>query len=46
MKLHNDKKIFNQAIRGASEYFKIEPSLVEKDYFVTLVLCELAMKKQ
>jgi predicted nucleotidyltransferase component of viral defense system len=44
MKLHNDKDIFNQAIRGASEYFKIEPSLVEKDYFVTLVLHELAKK--
>jgi predicted nucleotidyltransferase component of viral defense system len=44
MKLHNDKGIFNQAIRGASEYFKIEPSLVEKDYFVTLVLRELAKK--
>jgi hypothetical protein len=37
MKLHNDKDIFNQAIRGASEYFKIEPSLVEKDYFVAVV---------
>jgi predicted nucleotidyltransferase component of viral defense system len=44
MKLHNDKGIFNQAIRGASEYFKIEPSLVEKDYFVTLVLHELTKR--
>jgi predicted nucleotidyltransferase component of viral defense system len=44
MKLHNDKGIFNQAIRGASEYFKLEPSLVEKDYFVTMVLRELAKK--
>jgi predicted nucleotidyltransferase component of viral defense system len=44
MKLHRDKSIFDQAIRGASDYFKIEPSLVEKDYFVTMVLHELAQK--
>lgn len=38
MKLHNDVKAFEQAVRGASEYFNTDPALVEKDYFVTLVL--------
>lgn len=38
MKLHNDKAAFEQAVRSTSRYFGVEPALVEKDYFVTLVL--------
>lgn len=38
MKLHKDKATFEQAVRSASRYFNVEPALVEKDYFVTLVL--------
>lgn len=38
MNLHNDKERFREAIIAASIMFGIEPSLVEKDYFVTLFL--------
>lgn len=38
MKLHKDKATFEQAVRSASRYFNVESALVEKDYFVTLVL--------
>ena len=40
MNLHNDKERFREAIIAASTMFGIEPSLVEKDYFVTLFLKE------
>lgn len=40
MNLHNDKDRFREAIIAASTMFGIEPSLVEKDYFVTLFLKE------
>lgn len=40
MNLHNDKEQFREAIIAASIMFGIEPSLVEKDYFVTLFLKE------
>ena len=38
MKLHEDKMRFVEAITAASTTFGIEPALVEKDYFVTLLL--------
>ncbi len=38
MKLHNDRAAFEQAVRSTSRYFNVEPALVEKDYFVTMVL--------
>ncbi len=41
MKLHNSKESFERLIRLVSDYYKIDPSLVEKDYFVTLLLKEL-----
>ncbi len=41
MKLYKDEKAFRQAIAAASRYTKIDPSLVEKDYFITLFLQEL-----
>ena len=41
MKLHNSKESFETLIRIVSDYYKIDPALVEKDYFVTLLLKEL-----
>ena len=41
MILHNDKVNFDIAIRAASRYFNVSPAIIEKDYYVTLVLCEL-----
>lgn len=38
MDLHKNKVIFKEAIIQTSLYFNIKPSLVEKDYFVTLFL--------
>ena len=38
MKLHKNKATFEQAVRSASRHFNVDPTLVEKDYFVTLVL--------
>ena len=42
MVLHNDKESFDIAIRAASRHFNVSPAIIEKDYYVTLVLCELA----
>lgn len=38
MKLDNDKQKFYEAIEAASNYYGIDRSLIEKDYFVTLFL--------
>lgn len=42
MVLHKDKKSFDIAIRAASRHFNVSPAIIEKDYYVTLVLRELA----
>ena len=42
MILHEDKENFDIAISAASRYFNVSPAIIEKDYFVTLVLNELA----
>lgn len=42
MVLHKDKESFDIAIRAASRHFNVSPAIIEKDYYVTLVLCELA----
>lgn len=42
MILHKDKESFDIAIRAASRYFNVSTAIIEKDYYVTLVLCELA----
>lgn len=44
MNLHKEIDLFNQAINLTSEYYKISSSIVEKDYYVTLFLCELVKK--
>ncbi len=42
MYLHKDKTLFNQAVLAASNYFKIDPSIVEKDYYITIFLKQLS----
>lgn len=44
MKLHNDKQKFYEAIEAASNYYGIDRSLIEKDYFVTLFLKKASEK--
>lgn len=41
MKLHKNKESFIQAIADTSAYFGIAAALVEKDYFITLILSRL-----
>jgi predicted nucleotidyltransferase component of viral defense system len=45
MKLHFDKKLFQELIKLTSNEFKINPIFVEKDYWITLVLSRLAKSK-
>ena len=40
--LHEDKELFKNAIDLASSQFGILPPIVEKDYYVTMVLRELS----
>lgn len=44
MKLHNSKETFENLIRLVSDHYKVDPTLVEKDYFVTLLLKELTAR--
>ena len=41
MKLHDNTKLFNEAITIASEYKKLPEIYVEKDYWVTAALYEI-----
>ncbi len=41
MILHNDKELFEQAVLRASDDMGIEAGIIEKDYFVTLMLKEI-----
>ena len=43
--LHENKEEFMTAINLASEYFHILPVVVEKDYYVTLILRELSQRQ-
>lgn len=38
MKLHEDKKLFRDAVRATSEFKEIREVYIEKDYWVTYVL--------
>ena len=42
MVLHEDKENFDIVIKSASRYFNVSSAIIEKDYYVTLILCELA----
>ena len=44
MNLHKDKEVFNIAIINTSKFFKVPLAIIEKDYYVTLFLKELAKK--
>lgn len=40
--LHNNKELFEQAVLKTAEYMNIDAGIVEKDYFVTLMLKEIS----
>ena len=42
MKLHEDKKAFEEIVIQTSNHFNIDVSIVEKDYYVTIMLKELS----
>lgn len=44
MNLHHDNEAFRELIAAASNELHIPPGIVEKDYYVTLVLRELASR--
>ncbi len=44
MKLHNNTAAFESLVHIVSDYYKIEAALIEKDYYVTLILKELAVR--
>ena len=41
MKLHNNSELFTNLIKATSDYYGIDTSLIEKDYYVTMVLKKL-----
>lgn len=43
--LHDDKELFEQVVLKASEHFGIEAGIVEKDYYVTLLLREIVRRQ-
>lgn len=43
--LHNEKELFEQVILRTADALRIEPGIVEKDYFVTMFLKKLAAKQ-
>ena len=45
MKLHLDDKVFKELINLTAVGLKINRSFIEKDYWITLVLCRLAKSK-
>ena len=44
MELYKNKELFEQVVIKISEEQKINPSIIEKDYYVTIILRELAKK--
>jgi predicted nucleotidyltransferase component of viral defense system len=45
MKLHLEKDIFQEFIELSTVKFNLNPIFIEKDYWITLVLCRLARSK-
>ncbi len=45
MKLHQDKGLFSETLRAASQKLNIRLEFVEKDYWITLMLSHLAASK-
>ena len=42
--LHEDQKSFTAAVNLAGKYFQIPPRIIEKDYYVTMILRELSSR--
>lgn len=42
MRLHEDKQLFSNIIRAAAQHHEIRTEFVEKDYWITLILSNLA----
>lgn len=42
MTLHEDRKSFEEILIQTSKYFNIDVSIIEKDYYVALMLKQLA----
>lgn len=40
--LHNNKELFEQAVLKTAEYLNIDAGIIEKDYYVTLMLKEIS----
>jgi len=45
MNLHTNIKLFSETIRAASQHMEIQDVFVEKDYWITLVLCQFSNSK-
>jgi hypothetical protein len=45
MTLHEDKALFKETIEAAAQHFRLRPIFIEKDYWVTYVLRNLALSK-
>lgn len=45
MKLHTDKKVFEQAVEAAAQYCGVPAGIIEKDYYVTLLLKKIAQSE-
>lgn len=43
MDIHKEKELFLEIIETAADYYKYEPSHIEKDYYVTKILKELSL---
>lgn len=43
--LHDDKELFEQVVLKASERYGVEAGIVEKDYYVTLLLREIVKRQ-
>ncbi len=44
MILHNDRKSFEEIIIQSANYYNIDVSIIEKDYYVTIMLKELSKR--
>ncbi|MBP9023942.1 MAG: nucleotidyl transferase AbiEii/AbiGii toxin family protein [Spirochaetes bacterium] len=45
MNLHNDEENYQALITKTSEYMKIPEFFIEKDYWVTYLLCNLSQSR-
>jgi len=45
MRLHEDKELFEQVLTLTADSMKIDAAIIEKDYFVTMLLQEIARRQ-